>query len=108
MDPKTIKFGDTDIEEFYQYESFFSIKNIDTNGIVVTNKFLFGKQDFKYFIDYKGTIKTKTLCIFFLETNVYRIDLKQTECMSFLVKDKSLEKYNEIWEKGYKCNKKGI
>ena len=31
----------------------------------------------------------------------YRIDLKQTECMSFLVKDKkSLEKYNEIWEKG--------
>ena len=26
MDPKTIKFDDTDIEEFYQYESFFSIK----------------------------------------------------------------------------------
>ena len=45
MDQKTIKFDDTDIEEFYQYESFFSIKNIDTNGIVVTNKFLFGKQD---------------------------------------------------------------
>ena len=101
MDPKTIKFDDTDIEEFYQYESFFSIKNIDTNGIVVTNKFLIGKQDFKYFIGYKGTIKTKPLCIFFLETNVYRIDLKQTECMSLLEKDKkSLEKYNEIWEKG--------
>ena len=26
MDQKTIKFDDTDIEEFYQYESFFSIK----------------------------------------------------------------------------------
>ena len=23
MDQKTIKFDDTDIEEFYQYESFF-------------------------------------------------------------------------------------
>ena len=29
--------------------------------------------------------------------------------MSFLVKDKkSLEKYDEIWEKGQKYNKKGI
>ena len=32
--------------------------------------------------------------------NAYRIDLDETECMSFLMKDKEfLEKYNEIWEK---------
>ena len=32
--------------------------------------------------------------------NAYRIDLDETECMSFLMKDKEfLEKYNETLEK---------
>ena len=45
-------------------------------------------------------IKIKSLCIFFPETNAYRIYFDGTECMSVLMKDKEfLEKYNEIWEK---------
>ena len=32
--------------------------------------------------------------------NAYRLDLNETECMSFFMKDKEfLEKYNEIGEK---------
>ena len=45
-------------------------------------------------------IKIKPLCIFFLEMNAYRIDLDETEYMSFLMKDeKVLKRNNEIWEK---------
>ena len=35
------------------------------NKIVVSNKFPFGKQGFKYFIGYKDNEKIKALCIFF-------------------------------------------
>ena len=62
MDKKIIKFDDTEIEK-YEFHQF------------------------KYFIGYKGNKKIKPLCIFFPETNLYRIDLDETECMSFLMKD---------------------
>ena len=41
------------------------IKNTDINKIVVFNKVLFGKKDFKYFIGYKDALKSRPLCIFF-------------------------------------------
>ena len=55
MDKKNITFDDTEIEEygFHKYKSSILIKHIDINEIVVSNKFSFGKQDFKYFIGYK-------------------------------------------------------
>ena len=56
MGKKNIKFDDTEIQEykFDQYKSPVSINNIDINKIVVSKKFSFYKQDFKYFIRYKG------------------------------------------------------
>ena len=50
-----MKFDDTEIEEhtFNQYKSPILINEIDIDKIVVSNKFPFGKQDFKYFIGYK-------------------------------------------------------
>ena len=55
MNKKIIKFNDTEIEEykFHQYKSPIWINNIDINEIVVSNKFPFGKQYFKYFIGCK-------------------------------------------------------
>ena len=55
MDKKVTKFEDTEIEEheFHQHKSPISIKDIDINEIVASNKLPFGKQDFKYFIAYK-------------------------------------------------------
>ena len=38
------------MDKFNQYKNPISIKDIDINKIVVSNKFPFGKQDFKYFI----------------------------------------------------------
>ena len=55
MNRINIKFDEPDFEEyvFRQYKSLISINSIDVNEIVVSNKFLFGKQGFKYFIGYK-------------------------------------------------------
>ena len=102
MDRKIIKFDETEIEEykFQQYKNPISINDIDINEIVVSNKFSFGKQDYKYFIGYKDNQKIRPLYIFFPEMSAYRMDFDETECMSFLIKDKKfLEKYNQIQEK---------
>ena len=55
MEKAIIKFGDTEIEKliFHQRKKPISIKNIDTNKIVVSDKVSFGKMSFKYFIGYK-------------------------------------------------------
>ena len=55
MDTKILKLDDTEIDEykFQQCKSPISINTIDVNKILVSSKFPFGKQYFKYFIGYK-------------------------------------------------------
>ena len=55
MDKKIVKFGDFEIEKqkFHQHKRPISIKNLDINKIVVSNKVSLGKKGFKYFIGYK-------------------------------------------------------
>ena len=55
MDTKILKLDDTEIDEykFQQCKSPISINAIDFNKILVSSKFPFGKQYFKYFIGYK-------------------------------------------------------
>ena len=52
---KVIKFGDIQIQKqkFHQHKGPISIKNIDSNKIVVSNKVFVSKKGFKYFIGYK-------------------------------------------------------
>ena len=72
----------------------------DISKKVVSNKISFGKNNFKYFMGYRGGKKVKPLCIFLPKTSAYRRDFDKTKCMSFFIKDeKLLEKYNEIWKK---------
>ena len=58
-------------QKFYQHKRPISIKNIDINKIVVSNKVSFGKKGFKYFTGYKVD-KIKPLCIFVTKMSVYR------------------------------------
>ena len=60
-----MKFGDIEIEKqkFCQHKRSISIKNIDINKIVVSNKVSFGKKGFKYFIGNKDAKKIRPLCI---------------------------------------------
>ena len=55
MEKTIIKFGDIEIEKqkFHQHKRPISIKNIDINKIVVSNKVSTGKMGFKYFIGYR-------------------------------------------------------
>ena len=76
------------------------INNIDINKIVVSNKFPFAKQDFKYFIGYKDNKDIRPLCIFFLEMSIYKRYSNKTKCMYFMINDENnFVKYMTIWEK---------
>ena len=77
MDKKIIKFDDTEIEEyeFHPYKSPVLLDDIDINEIVVSNKFPFGKQDFKYFIGFNDNKEIRPLCIFLPEMNIYIKDI---------------------------------
>ena len=59
MDKKIIKFHNTKIEgyKFHHYKSPILINATDIDKTVVSNKFLFGKQGFEYFIGYRDNKK---------------------------------------------------
>ena len=63
MDKTIIKFDQAEIEEhnFYQYKIPISITNINNIKLVVSNKFPFSKQSFRYFIGYKDDKKIRPL-----------------------------------------------
>ena len=67
MEKTIIKFGDIGIEKqkFQQYKKRISIKNIDINKIVVSNKVCFGRKGFRYFIGYKDAKKLDLYVYFF-------------------------------------------
>ena len=56
-----IKFGDIEIQKqkFHQHKEPISIKNIDINKVLVSNKVFFGEKAFKYFIGYKDAQKIR-------------------------------------------------
>ena len=88
-----MKFGDIEIEKqnFHQPKRPISIKNIDINEIVVSNKVSFGKKGFEYFIGYKDA-KIRLLCIFLRKIR----DFDETKYMSFFIKDgELLDKYGK-------------
>ena len=66
MEKAIKKFGDIVIkkQKFYQHKRPVSIKYIDFNKLVVSNKVSFGKKGFKYLIGYKDANKIRTLCIY--------------------------------------------
>ena len=55
MEKAIIKFGDNKIkkQKLHQYKKSISIKNIDINKILVSNKVFFDNKGFKYFTGYQ-------------------------------------------------------
>ena len=104
-------FGDIEIkkQKFYQHNRPISIKNIDINKLVVSNKVSLIKKGFKYFIGYKNAKKNKPLCVFLPEMSVYRRSFDKTKYMFLYTKDDELfEKYKEIWENVKNSIKKNL
>ena len=75
MEKAIVKFCDIEIEKqkFHQYKRPISIKNIDINKTVESNKASLGeKKGFKYLIAYKDDKKIRPLCIFLPKMSAYR------------------------------------
>ena len=85
--------------EIHQHKRPISIKSIDINKIVVSNKVSFGKKGIKYFIGWKDAKKIRPLLIFLPKMSVYRRDFNETKDIVLIIDGELLEKYNEIWEK---------
>ena len=99
---KDIKFGYIEIQKqkFHHHKESVSIKNIDINKMVVSNRVSFAKNEFRYFTGYKDAENVRPLCVLLTKMSAYRKGFNKTKYMSFFIKDDELlEKYNEIWEK---------
>ena len=65
MEKTIIKFGYIEIkkQKFHQHKRPISIKNIEINTIILSNKVSFGKKGFRFFIGYKDAKIVRLLCI---------------------------------------------
>ena len=59
------------------------ISDIDINKIIISNKFPFGKEDFKYIISYNNSVKFRPLCVFFPKSLYIKDILMQTDVFIF-------------------------
>ena len=86
MEKAIIKLDDIEIpkQTFHQFKRTISIKNVDNDEKVVSNKIRFGKLGFKYFIGYKKIKRIKPLCVFSPKTIAYRKYFDETKYIYIL------------------------
>ena len=103
MAEKTLKFDNirVDKKEFHKSKQPIDLNLINADQIVVSDKFKYSDDCFKYFIGYKEGEITKPLCIILPQISGYiKYFENGSKNMSFLIKDdKVMDKYNEIWGK---------
>ena len=75
------------------------LMSVNLNKIVVSDKFNYNEDCFKYFIGYQKGEVARPLCIFLPQMNRYIKYFEYgTPNMSFLIKDEEVgEKYEQIW-----------
>ena len=101
MSEKTLKFNNVKInkKEFHKSKQAIDLDSVDTDKIVVSDKFKHSEEGYKHFIGYQEGEIVKLLCIILPQMNEY---IKYFESggknMFFLIKnDEVCEKYEEIW-----------
>ena len=100
---KTLKFDNIEVnkKEFHASKEAIALNLLDTSKIVISGKFKYSDNGFKYFIGYKDDNIVPLLCLILLNMSGY-IEYFENggKSMSFVIKDISvLVKYNEIWNK---------
>ena len=100
---KTLKFDNIEVnkKEFHASKEAIALNLLDTSKIVISDKFKYSDNGFKYFIGYKNDNIVPLLCLILLKMSGY-IEYFENggKSMSFMIKDTSvLVKYNEIWNK---------
>ena len=101
MGEKTLKFNNIKVnkKEFHKSKQAIDLDSVDTDKIVVSDKFKHSEEGYKYFIGYQEGEIVKPLCIILPQMNGY---IKYFENggknMSFMIKDNNvLNKCNKIW-----------
>ena len=90
MSEKTLKFNNIKInkKEFHKSKQAIDLDSVDTDKIVVSDRFKHSEEGFKYFIGYQENERVKPLCIILPQMNGYtkyfEIDGNN---MSFLIKN---------------------
>ena len=101
MGKKTLKFNNIKVnkKEFQKYKQEIDLDSVDTNKIVVSDKFRHSEEGFKYFIGYQKDEIVKPLCIILPQTNGYiKYFDNGGKNMSLSIKNSEVwEKYEEIW-----------
>ena len=102
MGEKTLKFNNIKVnkKEFHKSKQAIDLDSVDTDKIVVSDKFKHSEEGFKYFIGYQEDEIFKPLCIILPQMNGY---IKYFENggknMSLSIKNSEVwEKYEEIWD----------
>ena len=106
MDKEIFTIGDNEIEKnkFYCHKTLIPLRDVDTEKVLVSTRFLLVRKNYKYFIGYylhNNNNKVKPLHIMLPKTSAYVKDYDgQTKWMYFLIEDDVLlERYNTIWDK---------
>ena len=101
MSEKTLKFNNIKVNkrELHKSKQTIDLDSVDTDKIVVSDRFKHSEEGFKYFIGYQEDEIVKPLCIILPQMNLY---IKYFENggknMSILIKNSEiLEKYEDIW-----------
>ena len=99
-----VKFGDLVVnkKEFHASKQATALNLVNTNKVVVSDKFKHSDDDFKYFIGYLHDDNLiKPLCIILPQMSGYiKYFDNGGKNMSFKIEDESVyPKYTEIWNK---------
>ena len=101
MSPKTIKFGDKEMnrKEFYSSKQAIPLDSVGLDKIVVSNKWKINDTTYKYLCGYLNNV-IQPLCVILPQMNGYiKYFDDGGKNMSFVTNDEEVyEKYNEIWE----------
>ena len=102
MSEKTLKFNNIKLnkKEFHKSKEPIDLILVNVDQIVVSEKFKYSKEGYKYFIGYQKNEIVQPLCIILPQISEY---IKYFENggknMSVLIKDDELrEKYKQIWD----------
>ena len=102
MSSKKIKFGDQEVnkKEFYSFKQVISLDLVDSDKIVVSNKWKMNDTTYKFLCGYLNNDTIQPLCVILPQMNGYiKYFDDGGKNMSFVTDDENVyEKYNEIWE----------
>ena len=103
MSERTLKFHNIRVnkKEFHNSKQPINVNLINADQIVVSDKFKYSDDGFKYFIGYKEGEFFKASCIILPQMSGYiKYFENGSKNISFMVKnDAVLHEYNEIWDK---------